>query len=473
MDKIAVIGIDGLPPFLLEKIKEYMPGLKNILDESTTFRLRSTIPPWTPPAWISMITGVSPARHGIYTFHNVYRTDTEFRTKLVSSSSILYPTIYEVLDAVGVKGIYLNIPASYPPPRLEKSIIVSDWASPSIKVNHPEYEYLAGAFSKNIVAKEYSNLEKLRKAILDRVVCIVSAIIRAVEQFGPIFLFTVFSELDWIMHQDPGFVSGKNVDFYQDILREIDKLVLYLHDKHGMRIIVVSDHGFKIYDKMVFLGNILLRANIRMASISYGSQKSRDVKSKLISWVSRHKRIKLFAKKIALKTIGKISSTREIPYESVDVLNLGGYCLYLSPKVSPERVVNELLRFDDLIEVYTCEQAYQERCLGSYPDIIVVPKDNAFIGYYSKDNNIVKDTIVSQHHPIGVLAIEGLTRPNDEIRITNVFSLILSQLGLPIPSYSAKELLEKAGIKYEIDDRLYTRLLMSKKIKNLRIGRNI
>ncbi len=468
MEKIAVIGLDGVPPFVLERIAEFMPALQTVLDGSGVIRLRSTIPPWTPPAWISMITGVNPSRHGIYTFHNVLKTNTGFITELVSFASILYPTIYEVVDAMGLRGIYLNIPASYPPPKLEKSIIVSDWASPSIKVNHPEHHYLAEAFSKNLIAKEFTDLEKLRKALLERTASIVSAVKKAVEKHSPALLFIVLSELDWIMHQDPAFISGENISFYKEILREIDGLITYLHDKLDMKIMIVSDHGFKIYKKLLYLGTVLSKANIRMASISYGARKSKDIKSRLISWVSRHKKIKLLAKKIALKTVGKVPSTREIPYTSVDVLSLGGYCLYLSPRITPQKIKEQLSIFDDLINVYTCEEAYQDKCRGSHPDIIVVPRNDAFIGYNSPDGSEIKTSIVPQHHPIGVLAIEGFIGYVDETNITGVFGLILTQLGLPLPSYSDRQLLEDVGIDYEINDKIYNRLLIAKKIKRVR-----
>ena len=469
---IAVIGLDGVPPRVLGSIKEYMPILSNVLKGSKIIDLVSTIPPWTPPAWISMITGVNPARHGIYTFHNVVKTETGFRTELVRYSSILYPPLPEVLNTYGRRGIFLNIPASYQAPRTSNSVMVSDWASPSIQVNNPKFQYLADAFSKNIIAKEFTDLYKLRNAIHERITSIIAAIMRAVEDYKPRLLFSVFSELDWIMHQDPGFVTGDNIEFYSDILGEIDRLIAYLRDKHKMRIIVVSDHGFALYSKLIFLGDILAHRNIRLASISYGARKSSNLKSKLIAWVSRHKKIKLLAKKILLKTIGKLPSSREIPYSSVDVLDLGAYCLYISPRIPRNKVLDALREYSDYIDTYTCEEAYGEKCHGSYPDIIVVPNNDAFISYHSKDKTMIKEARVSQHHPIGVLMVEGIDRVPSRANITSVFALLLTLLDLPIPSYADKTLIENIDLDYKVDNKIYTRLLMKKKLRRIKPGKH-
>ncbi len=469
---IAVIGLDGVPPRVLWSIKEYMPSLNNVLTGSKIIDLVSTIPPWTPPAWISMITGVSPARHGIYTFHNVEKTETGFRTELVRYSSILYPPLPEVLDAYRRRGVFLNIPASYHSPRTINSIIVSDWASPSIQVNNPKYQYLADAFSKNIIAKEYSDLYKLRNAIHERIISITTAIMRAAKEYRPQLLFSVFSELDWIMHQDPGFVTGDNIGFYRDILGEIDRLIAYLHDKHKMRIVIVSDHGFAVYTRLVFLGEILARKNIRLASISYGAKSKGDLKSKLIAWVSRHKKIKLLAKKILLKTIGKLPSSREIPYSSVDVLDLGAYCLYLSPRVQQNKVLDALKEYSEYIDTYTCEEAYGEKCRGSHPDIIVMPNNDAFIGYRSREKTLIKQVKVSQHHPIGVLMVEGMSRTPNTANITSVFALLLTLLDIPIPSYADRSFIENIGLDYKVDNKIYTRLLMKKKLRRIKQGKH-
>ena len=61
--KAMLIGVDGLPPPLLESLGESLPTIGRLMEEGFWGPLRSTIPYTTAPAWTSMVTGVDPGRH--------------------------------------------------------------------------------------------------------------------------------------------------------------------------------------------------------------------------------------------------------------------------------------------------------------------------------------------------------------------------------------------------------------------------
>jgi predicted AlkP superfamily phosphohydrolase/phosphomutase len=68
--RAVIIGFDGMDPVVTEKLIKQgkLPNLAR-LRESGTFRsLATTVPPISPVAWSSFLTGVNPGKHNIYDF---------------------------------------------------------------------------------------------------------------------------------------------------------------------------------------------------------------------------------------------------------------------------------------------------------------------------------------------------------------------------------------------------------------------
>lgn len=66
--RIIVLGIDGMDPVFLEKHWASLPNLARLAKQGEFKRLATTIPPQSPVAWSTFITGLDPAGHGIYDF---------------------------------------------------------------------------------------------------------------------------------------------------------------------------------------------------------------------------------------------------------------------------------------------------------------------------------------------------------------------------------------------------------------------
>ena len=70
VEKVVILGLDGLEPTLAEK---YMtegkcPNLAAVRKEGCYARLRTTVPSISPVAWSSFMTGVEPSKHNIFDF---------------------------------------------------------------------------------------------------------------------------------------------------------------------------------------------------------------------------------------------------------------------------------------------------------------------------------------------------------------------------------------------------------------------
>ncbi|MBZ5527771.1 MAG: alkaline phosphatase family protein [Acidobacteriia bacterium] len=69
-DRVVILGFDGMDPELTERyIREgKLPNLAKLREKGTFRPLATTIPPISPVAWSSFLTGVNPGKHNIYDF---------------------------------------------------------------------------------------------------------------------------------------------------------------------------------------------------------------------------------------------------------------------------------------------------------------------------------------------------------------------------------------------------------------------
>src|SRR5512133_4315566 len=66
--RIIVLGIDGMDPKFLEKHWDSLPNLNRLRQDGEFKRLETTMPPQSPVAWSTFITGMDPGGHGIFDF---------------------------------------------------------------------------------------------------------------------------------------------------------------------------------------------------------------------------------------------------------------------------------------------------------------------------------------------------------------------------------------------------------------------
>ena len=135
--RLIVIGVDGMDPGFLERHWDALPNL-HALDRSGGFRrLATTIPPQSPVAWSTFITGMDPGGHGVFDF--VHRNpatrepfssmaETEESSRKLPLGPYLLPLFpgrvrlllrgkpfWEVLEDAGVPATIVRIPNNFPP----------------------------------------------------------------------------------------------------------------------------------------------------------------------------------------------------------------------------------------------------------------------------------------------------------------------------------------------------------------------
>ncbi len=68
--RVFIIGLDSatwdlINPWIQQGL---LPNLAKLVEGGASGRLQSAIPPLTPPAWTSFMTGKNPGKHGIFHF---------------------------------------------------------------------------------------------------------------------------------------------------------------------------------------------------------------------------------------------------------------------------------------------------------------------------------------------------------------------------------------------------------------------
>ena len=86
-EKVMVIGMDGMDPKLLRRFvaEGKMPTFNKFMESNYFGEMQTTMPPQSPVAWSSFISGTNPGVHGIYDF--IHRDPAKFAPYLSTSRS--------------------------------------------------------------------------------------------------------------------------------------------------------------------------------------------------------------------------------------------------------------------------------------------------------------------------------------------------------------------------------------------------
>ena len=121
---VLLIGLDGATFTLLDPLMEagVMPFLHSFIEGGVRANLRTIIPPLTPPAWTSLLTGRTPGHHGIFDFFQL-ETPGSKRIRLATSKDVRTPTVAQLVNQAGMQATVLNFPAHFPPPPIDGAVI--------------------------------------------------------------------------------------------------------------------------------------------------------------------------------------------------------------------------------------------------------------------------------------------------------------------------------------------------------------
>jgi predicted AlkP superfamily phosphohydrolase/phosphomutase len=115
IQRVFMIGWDGATFDLIRPwVKEgKLPNIARLMQNGVHGPLRSTVPPWTFPAWTSFMTGKNPGKHGIFDF---FRPRTgSYSLEYVNGGHRRGETFWQILSRAGRRVISISLPCTFPP----------------------------------------------------------------------------------------------------------------------------------------------------------------------------------------------------------------------------------------------------------------------------------------------------------------------------------------------------------------------
>lgn len=244
-NKILVVGLDGASlNYVLPWVKEnQLPNIQRLFENKIIYNLETVLPPLTPPAWTTLVTGKNPGKHGIYDFFKT-KINT-YEKELVSSLDISAKCIWDYASDAGFVSVVLNVPVTHPAKKINGVLIPGYLASEPPK-----------CYPENIINKMKDKIGDYRiyddseikhvnkKTVLSGFLTLIKmrrdAAIYLVKEYNPDFIFIQFQRTDQAFHK--GLSEKMILSLYKSIDTCIGEII-NLIGKNKCNTFLVSDHG--------------------------------------------------------------------------------------------------------------------------------------------------------------------------------------------------------------------------------------
>lgn len=469
--RVLIVGLDGgtfkkLRPWLLRK---ELPLLSKLYSGGCHAQLRTFFPTLSPLEWACFYTGKAPGKLGLFALSHVEDLkDSQKSWHVIDSTAIESMSLWRILGDQGIRVGVVNIPATYPPEKVN-GFLISGYLTPptakdfffpeSLKPDlegyriESEFEYLP---DENIETQKL--LEDLH-AVADRR---HNAIISILRREDVDFLALNVKEVDTLQHVfwDDDATLLKFMCFVDDL---ISKLVNEFKPSH---IIIMSDHGFHEIESEYFYINTWLKEKGFLKSA--GGLKGRF-------WGLAYRVAIAFSKRSSLIrkiVVARKDSVSKYASLQIDVLSSRAYAsqwgVFFSPEMRarPEyEKIRKQLRQDLLSmqspsgftvfeSVYFREELFQGPYLERFPDLIPIPTPrflvnaNMFGKTFDKriDRPYLKGSHKSDPEGVFILYGDGVKPETDlgTVKLTDIAPTTLFLYGLTPPSDMDGSVIEEA-----------------------------
>jgi len=297
--KLLIVGLDSatldlINPWIQQGL---LPNLARLVQGGVSGALQSAIPPLTPPAWTSFMTGKNPGKHGVFYF--LEPQPGSYAMRYVNAGSRRARTFFRALSDAGVTVGAMNIPFTFPPEELKNGFQISGMDTPSSKSPfiypaslRTELEDVVGKISFDITHLGFMNTEERRADVLDEMRRIdeqwMAIGLHLLEKHPADVMMFTFMSIDTVQHHfwqymDPNHflhdpVAAKRFgSAVQEVYQRLDAAVGKFVERvpKDTTVVVVSDHGGgPTSDRVVYLNRFLAQHGL----LKYRAQKSSALK---------------------------------------------------------------------------------------------------------------------------------------------------------------------------------------------------
>ncbi len=277
--RALVIGLDGatfsvLRPMMAEG---RLPRLKDAMDRGASGTLYSTIPPITPAAWTTFLTGKQPGRHRILDFESYDVTTGHI--KLNSSQRVGHVrNLWQILSGKGFKVGSVNVPMTYPPVPVNGFVVTGfETPGPESQFAYPPElrpQILQRWPDPTLRSKWKGGLRGGDAVFAENLAYVVNSFRQGVDmtvslgdRFGWDALMVVFKLVDNLQHKTWKYLDKRFLDrdprrteLTKQCFDKMDDAVGELMDyaaAHDAAVMIVSDHGHGSQDGKCFPNRLL------------------------------------------------------------------------------------------------------------------------------------------------------------------------------------------------------------------------
>ncbi len=485
--EVMVIGIDGASWNVLNAMMHagVMPTLKRLVETGISGGLTSTIPPTSPPAWTSFMTGKNPGKHGIFSWWEALN----LQFVPVNSQYVSGKTLWQLLSEGGKRvGVY-NVPMTYPPPTYPiNGLLISGCLTPSIESEftcpaslRDELIRLVGNYVIDIPWLEYEHRKDGRRALMQDLAAMLeqrSKIATALlDRHETDFFIVVFAGNDRMSHclwKYIGLDAGTELDaegrelhemihaYFAQLDHSLSKILEYCGPDTSL--LVISDHGFGPIRREVYINKWLAEHGLL---VSGSNPRSRRVRTGLRSLANHlgitSERLGKMLSKRATEAARDLVNTIRIDWSRTKAYSNGSSSIQINLKGrEPYGIVNPGNEYEETLSqvieqlVQLCDPETGRRVVKAVfrkdelgqgpqaeraPDLLLLMADE---GYAAYECDVEVDDVFrlpgwrnGEHTLCGVLIAagrhirEGTTI--DGARIIDLAPTILYRMGLPIP----------------------------------------
>lgn len=471
--RTILLGLDGGTFSILDGLMEdgVMPFLKSFIASGVRGTLMSTVPPITPTAWTSMMTGRTPGNHGIFDFFRFESPNSRY-VRFISSRNIACETIWSIVSRQDLRVTSLNFPVMVPV-RPINGFIVPGWVPerhirrgcyprtlydrlnklPGINVKELAMDpvidraALAGcpdeecqSWIEHHTQKEQKWFEVLCYLMKEEPCHLTAILFDCMDKLQHLFWRYISPEL---FPEGPSPFERKIRDLCLDHFRQLDDNLAQIVALAGpeARIFMVSDHGFgPTYD--IFYLNTWLHQNgylewadeFKVAKDELDSQDPRVILprdyTRTLDWSKTTAHcLTASSNAIHISVAGQRGEEGIPPEEYEGFRKKLIESLYKVTNEAGEPMVKQIL---------TREEAFSGSQMHLAPDLTLILKDYGFISTLRSDVVVkARPEPVGIHYPDGVFIAagpgirKGLSLP--VLSIPDVTPTLLYSLGLPVP----------------------------------------
>jgi predicted AlkP superfamily phosphohydrolase/phosphomutase len=302
--KIMLLGFDGATFDIIDPMIDAgrLPNLKSIMQRGVRGTLQSTLPPLSPVAWSSFITGTNPGKHGIFDFFAVKPNSYQFQ--VVDATHRKSRSLWSVATGLDKASIVVNVPITYPIEKVN-GVMISGLGTPAPRNNFmypPElFQEIEAKVGPYILNPDFiTSSDPANPNYLESMMQVIASQTRAVYHLmetrkWDLFVY-VCTAPDEIQHACWKYMDKTHPDFEADLHSDFGDYIFRIYETMDAilgqalnridadtTIMIMSDHGHGQLYRNFFINNWLKNENY----LCFNSGYRREIKFSLINLLRR------------------------------------------------------------------------------------------------------------------------------------------------------------------------------------------